>query len=169
MGNDSNPMVYRWLVDVQEYNFKLEDILGINNPVADGMSRLVANNMTPAVIASLLPPEKPEYLYILIGKVHNGVSRHHCVERTLRTLTTPNDKDSKVTLIKERTLFLRTYVKQYIKLCACCQKMSMIKIPIHAHPFTTSNYYPIECLNIDFVGPFPDGGYVFLAIDTYTR
>jgi hypothetical protein len=31
MRNDSNPMVYRWLVDTQEYDFKLEDILGINN------------------------------------------------------------------------------------------------------------------------------------------
>jgi hypothetical protein len=40
------------VVDTQEYDFKLEDILGVNNP-ADGISRLVANNMTPAVIASL--------------------------------------------------------------------------------------------------------------------
>jgi hypothetical protein len=31
--------------------------------------------------------------------------------------------------------------------------MSMIKLPIHSHPFTTSRYYPMECLNIDFVGP----------------
>jgi transposase InsO family protein len=170
MRNDSNPMVYRWLVDVQEYDFKLEDILGVDNPVADGFSRLVANNMTPSLIASLLPPEPiPEYLHILIGKVHNGVSGHHGVERTVRMLTTPTSKNSKVTLLTEKVPFLRSHVKQYIKLCACCQKMSMIKIPIHAHPFTTSRYYPMECLNIDFVGPFPDGGYVFVAIDTFTR
>jgi hypothetical protein len=50
-------MVYRWLVDAQEYDFTIEDIPGINNPVADGFSRLVANNMTTEVIASLLPPE----------------------------------------------------------------------------------------------------------------
>jgi transposase InsO family protein len=108
-------------------------------------------------------------LRILIGKVHNSASGHHGVERTLRMLTTPTSKDSKVTLIKERTPFLRSHVKQYIKLCACCQKMSMIKIPIHTHPFTTSRYYPMECLNIDFVGPYPDGGYVFVAICAFTR
>jgi hypothetical protein len=34
MRNDSNPMVYRWLVDTQEYDFKLEDILGITAPTA---------------------------------------------------------------------------------------------------------------------------------------
>jgi transposase InsO family protein len=27
----------------------------------------------------------------------------------------------------------------------------------------------MECLNIDFVGPYPDKGYVFVAIDTFTR
>jgi hypothetical protein len=45
MKDDAHPMVQRWLVDVQEYDFKLKDILGKNNPVADGLSRLVANNM----------------------------------------------------------------------------------------------------------------------------
>ena len=27
----------------------------------------------------------------------------------------------------------------------------------------------MECLNIDFIGPFPDGGYVLVIIDTFTR
>jgi transposase InsO family protein len=47
--------------------------------------------------------------------------------------------------------------------------MSMLKIPIHSHPFTTSRYYPMECLNIDFIGPYPDKGYVMVIIDTFTR
>jgi hypothetical protein len=33
--------------------------------------------------------------------------------------------------------------------------MNMIKIAIFMHTFTTSRYHPMECLNIDFVGPFP--------------
>jgi hypothetical protein len=49
------------------------------------------------------------------------------------------------------------------------QKMSMLKIPIHAHGFSTSTYTPMECLNIDFIGPFPDGGYVLVIVDTFTR
>jgi hypothetical protein len=60
-------------------------------------------------------------------------------------------------------------VKQYIRFCPACQKMSQIKVPIHAHPFTTSRYYPMECLNMDFVGPYPDGGYILVIIDTFTR
>jgi hypothetical protein len=45
----------------------------------------------------------------------------------------------------------------------------MLKIPIHAHGFSTSTYIPMECLNIDFIGPFPDGGYVLVIFDTFTR
>ena len=47
--------------------------------------------------------------------------------------------------------------------------MSMLKIPIHAYHFTTSTYTPMECLNIDFVGPFPDGGYILVIGCTFTR
>ena len=44
-----------------------------------------------------------------------------------------------------------------------------LKTPIHAHGFSTSTYTPLECLTIDFIGPFPDGGYVLVIIDTFTR
>jgi hypothetical protein len=52
---------------------------------------------------------------------------------------------------------------------ACCQKMSQIKIPINAYKYTTSTYRPMECINIDFIGPYPDNGYVLNFIDTFTR
>ena len=45
----------------------------------------------------------------------------------------------------------------------------MLKIPIHAHGFTTSTYTPMECLNIDFIGPFPDKGYILVIVCTFTR
>ena len=47
--------------------------------------------------------------------------------------------------------------------------MNMLKIPIHAHDFTTSTYTPMECLNIDFIGPFLDQGYILVIVDTFTR
>ena len=47
--------------------------------------------------------------------------------------------------------------------------MSMLKAPIHAHGFTTSTYTQMECLNIDFIGPFPDDGYILVIICTFTR
>ena len=46
--------------------------------------------------------------------------------------------------------------------------MNMLKIPIHPHGFTTSTYTPMECLNIDFVGPFPDQGCILVIADAFT-
>ena len=47
--------------------------------------------------------------------------------------------------------------------------MNMLKIPIHAHGFTTSTYTPMECLNINFIGQFPDQGYILVIVHTFTR
>ena len=47
--------------------------------------------------------------------------------------------------------------------------MNMLKIQIHLHGFTTSTYTSMECLNIDFIGPFPDERYILVIICTFTR
>ena len=52
--------------------------LGVKYPVPNGFLRLLVNNMTPELITCLLPSIPiPEYLKILIGKVHHSVSGHH--------------------------------------------------------------------------------------------
>jgi hypothetical protein len=71
--------------------------------------------------------------------------------------------------INQKWEFQRQHVRWFIDHCPCCQKMSMLKIPLHAHGFSTSTYTPMECLNVDFVGPFQDCGYIFVIIDTFTR
>jgi hypothetical protein len=102
----------------------------------------------------IVVPPKVRYV---IGKVHNSLSGHHGLERSLKYL-----KDMNLTCKN-----LRLMVREYIRFCPACQKMSQIKIPIHAHPFTTSRYYPMECLNMDYVGPYPDGRYILVIIDTH--
>ena len=47
--------------------------------------------------------------------------------------------------------------------------MNMLKIPIHAHDSTTLAYTPMECLNIDFIGSFPDQDFILVVVDTFTR
>ena len=65
--------------------------------------------------------------------------------------------------------FMRQHVQYFLKHCSLCQKLNVNKFPTHAHPFTTSTYAPMQCLNIDFVGPFPDKGFILTIIDTFTR
>jgi len=68
---------------------------------------------------------------------------------------------------------LRELVRTFIRLCPCCQKMSYLKVPILARRFTTTAPGPMEILNIDYLGPFPEDEYgntqVLTIIDTFSR
>ena len=91
--------------------------------------------------------------------MHNSIVGHFGLERTHKRF-----KD-----LKDTWEYQRQHIGYYIDHCPCCQKMNMLKIPIHAHGFTTSTYTPMECLNIDFIGPFLDQGYILVIVDTFTR
>ena len=165
----SNPMIVRWYMALMEFSFTIEFIAGIDNDIADAMSRLCRNNMLDSpkefsqeiqISSSIIEKFKlTKDLYRKIGRMHNSTVGHFGLERTLKRF-----KD-----LNETWVFQRQHIRRFIDECPCCQKMSMLKIPIHAHHFTTSTYTPMECLNIDFVGPFPDGGYILVIVCTFTR
>jgi hypothetical protein len=95
MRTDSNPSgSHRWLVDVQGLYTRRHP--RIKTPVGGMEFRLVANNMTPGMIASLYPGTYHTCLRILIEGTTQLTAT--MAERTLRMLTTPTSKDSKVTL-----------------------------------------------------------------------
>ena len=159
----SNPMIVRWHLALQELDFKIEFVPGIDNNIADAMSRLCINNKPEIPTAVLSAIDGPYVInnenYTKIQSVHNSMVGHGGVERTLRKLQD----------LKQIWKNMRLDVKTYIRECPCCQKMSQVKIPITAYKYTTSTYRPMECLNIDFIGPYPDKGYVLNIIDTFTR
>jgi transposase InsO family protein len=164
---NSNPMIIRWYMALSEFSFHLEFISGADNSIADWMSRLCRNHMIDnsdytsedVLFASIIPKFcLTKFQYKQIGRVHNSTVGHFGVERTIKRLQKTQSWE-----------FMRQHVKHFIANCPCCQKMSMLKLPIAAHPFTTSTYTPMECLNIDFIGPFPDGGSVLVIVDTCTR
>ena len=69
--------------------------------------------------------------------------------------------------------YLRELVRAFIRMCPVCQKMSYLKVPIIARRFTTTAAGPMEVLNMDYEGPFPEdeygNTYVLTIIDTFTR
>jgi hypothetical protein len=167
--DSSNQMIIRWFMALMELDFILEHIAGVKNIIADALSRLCANYMLDyprefsqddIYVSTLFPGFKiPEDKYLLIARVHNSLAGHHGVERTIKKLI-----DS-----EQSWPYLRQHVKRFVSLCPLCQKISAIKLKIHASPFVTSRYTPMECLNIDYVGPYPDGGYTLVIIDTFSR
>ena len=162
---ESNPMVQRWNTALQELDYDLKYVPGSQNTIADAMSRLcpnykVTDEIAPTMLAALhTQPVIADDHNIIIADCHNPMVGHGGVERTLRKI-----KDS-----NRSWPTMRADVKQYIRECPCCQKMSQIKTPIKVLKFTTSTYRPMETLNIDFIGPFPDKGYVLVIIDTFSR
>lgn len=167
---EGSPKVKRWKLDIQEYNCDIVFIAGTDNPIADGFSRLCAQN-----IATLCAVTDIEYInnlteftipaaeYKLIGKVHNSMTGHHGVERTYTKLQAQG----------HGWKYMREHVRKYIKMCPLCQKMTQIKTVIETHPFTTSSYEPMEVLNIDTIGPMTadENGkkYILVVICCFTR
>ena len=158
-------MIRKWKVFISEFDYKVEHLAGIKNFVCDSFSRLCVNVCHVIEIDSLLCVRvlTPEH-HRFISKVHNRITGHSGVERTFRKLVAYLDMHN---IPQWETI--RADIRLFIRQCPCCQKMSVLKVPIRAHPFTVSSYSPMERLNIDFMGPFPDDGYLLVIIDCFSR
>jgi hypothetical protein len=51
---------------------------------------------------------------------------------------------------------MREHVTRFVKRCACCQKMSYLKVPITTHRYTVTAPAPFMRINIDRSGPLPE-------------
>ena len=152
--------ILRWKLAIQEYDFDLEYVPGIQNPVADAFSRLCV--LTEEIILSE-DFKIPQHIYKKLSNVHNSSVGHFGEKITYERLI-----DQGLSYP-----YLRQYVRRFIKMCPCCQKMSYLKIPIHTLPFVTSTYHPMQRLNIDTIGPLPisdrEHTHIIVVIDTFTR
>lgn len=159
---EGSPKVKRWKLAIQEYDFDIEHIAGVDNIAADAFSRLCPLS-SEEMLCTMSEFRIPKDKYKIIATVHNSNAGHHGVERTLAKLQAQNNT----------WLYMREHVKRFVRKCPCCQKMSHIKVPIHTHPFTTSRYEPMECINIDTIGPLPSdqfgNTYILVVICCFTR
>ena len=176
--------VQRWKLRIQEYDFQIEHIAGINNIAADFLSRLCSRPVEEALQSaeSTNTPQievdcQIQYNPLLllrkgredpqitrkIASVHNSRAGHHGVERTIELLYRQN----------ETWRYMREDVKQFIRNCPLCQKMSYLKVPIVTQKFTTSTRFPMQRLNIDSIGPLPmdtaGNTHILVIIDCFTR
>ena len=168
LNNATSSRVYRWKLAIQRYDFKIKHIAGETNVVADAFSRCVFDeHSTDAypvqAVATLNEIVLTEEQHKIIGRFHNSMVGHHGVERTVKKMQAGGQTWPR----------LRELVRIFIRLCPCCQKMSYLKVPILARRFTTTAPGPMEVLNIDYLGPFPEDEYgntqVLTIIDTFSR
>ena len=162
MQKNTNSMVIRWDIAIQELDFTIRFIKGKDNEIADSMSRLCTNLIVDVDLMQ-------SAIYILsdvtgdqlegLQMCHNSKVGHGGVDRTIAYL-------------KRLGYFwpsMRRDTKQFIKTCPCCQKMESSKRTVNTMKFTTSTYEPWTALNMDFIGPYSTGEYVHVIIDTATR
>jgi hypothetical protein len=133
----SKPMVVRWHLALQGLDFTLEYVKGVENTIADAMSRLCINNTPPKIETAIMSAIQRTYLlsneaFNHIEKCHNTFNGHGGVKRTMH----------KLNLLKLRWPNMRLDVKTFIRECPCCQKMSQIKVPIQAYKYATLTYRP---------------------------
>jgi hypothetical protein len=188
INNHASEKVMRWKLELQEYDFDIEHISGANNHVADGFSRLLSLQPSkeksegyqqvqvpiPYALAVLSTPKNgklspykiPDEYFPMLGKVHNSGVGHHGVELTLKKLEEQFGD-------KGKWLNRREHVRQFIKTCPCCQKMSYLKTPILTQRFTTSAYTPMERIYVDTIGPLQEDKnghkYITVIIDGFSR
>ena len=184
----SDKKVLRWMTELQTFDYRLEHIPGKLNEVADAFSRLVfeerLNDDTDMFLCPIQdivipklewrkikdahklnhpPTEEIDYFKDVLPHYHSSIGGHHGVEKTLIKLRQHGHEwpDMKV------------HVKKYIRLCPCCQKMAQRKMCVKTHPYTTSTYYPMERLAIDYIERLlPDSNgntMIVVIIDCFTR
>jgi transposase InsO family protein len=108
------------------------------------------------------------------------------VEATIRKLleyftSIRNQKGDATVMIPENErhfkapwMYMRIHVKQFIKECPTCQKLDQRNPKITVEPFTNASYaWPMEDLNVDTIGPYPESsdGYkhILVIIDRMSR
>lgn len=160
---EGSPKIRRWKLAIQEYDFDIEYLPGEKNVVADNFSRLCDIEDPDITLCTYSEMRIPSDKYRTISKVHNTQVGHWGVERTIQRLYDNG----------QRWTHLREHVRMFVRQCPCCQLMSQIKIPIKTHPFTRASYEPMQCVNIDTIGPLPKDDFgnehILVIIDCFTR
>jgi transposase InsO family protein len=161
--NDNlSPKVRRWKIWMAEFDMRIEFIKGADNTIADSLSRVFPIKSRAICAIEEIPTEYAN----IIAKYHGGERGHGGVERTLSLIRAAGSKE-------KAWQNQRAHVRQFIRTCSCCQKMSVLKVPIHTVPFTLAAYRPMERLYLDtmtFNVPDEEGNeHVLVIIDAFTK
>ena len=170
----ANKMVTRWFVAFQEFDI-LDWIFvqGVHNDVPDSFSRLCSNICAEeksvaitALFYQLTGYEmEPQHWETIRLYGHGNESGHgHCgVNRTIEVL----QKAGHIWLNMAKD------VKKFVKMCACCQKMNVIKPIVHSHPFTLSTYGLFQTVSVDLIESLVPDEFgmtmIVVIIDNFSR
>jgi len=144
------PKVVRWRLRLFEYIFSIEHIAGVENVVADHLSRTHINTFQWTSNDSSTTRVSMENLFL---QVHNSIVGHHGLRRTQDLLA--------VVCPTWRTDYDNAYkqLQQLLRHCVICQKIKGTA-PLQKSPQDTWHHLhgliPFLSISMDFWGPFPE-------------
>ena len=172
-------MVAQWFIAMQQLDFTVHFVKGSDNELADALSRLCPNltqiamtltitndgdnssfsasSSSISALTVIEPPTDEQNVYIQM--CHNAIVGHNGVDRTLTRLFSLNQAWKN----------MKQHVRSFIRNCPCCQKLSTVDPKINSEHFSTSTHAIFDTFNIDYLGSFPDKGYILVIIDTLSR
>jgi len=141
------PKIVRWRLRLAEYDFSIDHIAGVDNVVADNLSRLLAG------IRVDVPDNAELELEQLLQQLHNGIVGHHGRDRTEAAVIEVLGKDVYDAIPNARAR-LRTFIRE----CGVCQKIKDRTDP-YVDPSSIVHHLgatrPFSSVSVDTLGPFP--------------
>jgi hypothetical protein len=160
MSKDTHGKIARWKMAIDSFDYRIEYVKGKENAVADCLSRLAETTFLGALRQRGILSEEARRK---ISQYHNEYTGHRGAERTLELLIQYG----------ETWKGMRRDVRQFIRECPFCQKMSQIKEVIVTNPFTMSASRPMDLISLDSIGPIDEGvgkkQHILVVIDNFTR
>ena len=160
----TNLKVQRWLTTFQHYDFNINYVKGLDNAIADALSRHCAKIefiRVQGVRANIGNDESSHFQTFL--QVHNDLEGHMGAAETQRRIVRSN----------KQWPGMQRDIKRYLSLCPICQKSNQRKNTNIAFPFTVSSYKPFDTVQIDFIVNlnYDNSGYkhIMVIIDTFSR
>jgi hypothetical protein len=190
--------VERWRVFLQEYDMHIEHVKGVNNPVADALSRVTISYVTRSTTAKALgeseahvsrgdtsttppaaspPPEplvNPEPSADTPSMSPADIQTHiHNVHNS--DVGHHGWKRTKRILLEKNISWPGMYkdIIAFIRSCPICQKLSDKPSSSHGSEFTLSTAIPNQRIAMDTCGPFTEDAhgyiYILVIIDCFSK
>jgi hypothetical protein len=162
LANSTVAKLIRWRIQLSEFNFVLQHIPGVDNKLADGLTRVFrVSDIVGEDNGKLSEQQKLQHFQ----SVHNSIVGHLGVERTVEML---NAMDITWANIHED-------ITRFVRSCGICQKIKPQRIREHdpSGEHVLHSKYPMESLSIDTVGPLPQdqmgNQFIIAIVDNFSK
>ena len=171
MASSLTPKVIRWKLRLLEYDFVVRHIAGVENVVADALSRCLCTRTISGLpggivgnLGEVAPTRKlTQRLRDVIGRFHNPLVGHFKLDKTMSLLRKAGCA----------WVDMEEDVKAFLASCPTCQKLSAGATMEEEVYNTTMVDRPFRKVSFDTVGPLPadENGneYIIVAIDCFSR